>query len=430
MYATLQDGSIEAYFWKLVESGKEEEFKARLLRSSPLGVRTLLPTGLTEHQGKQVICYPWIKGVTLASIRLHLLLQRSSKFHGLKMPFWLAMSQLLNVAAQRADDMVASYNLGHPEAFNQGPSGIHDAFSQRLLQNSRLNHFYGTCGVPLGNGHRPWTVDEFLNANITVNGKSQPSLATLFSEAASYLCPSYLSQQLQSIGHGDLHFGNIIVCDTLPNGTYQSMYVDYGFAGVHSPWLDIAKVIYNDSFHPYFYADHLGKNLFHEKVISLQVTKKAVSLSFSAMCFQSPSDRDRLEVGDVVGKALFELAKHKLIEPVLKLEMEAGRGPRIDGKGTPVSFKHSLPPFIYLGIQGATNDSSGLKILSSALLCCALLTRNWNERPDILWCNVAIALQLREALLESNDQDARRRVASWEKHTNILFKGSDPVFLL
>ncbi|OBZ78414.1 hypothetical protein A0H81_02163 [Grifola frondosa] len=234
-------------------------------------------------------------------------------------------------------------------------TGIHRYFVDRLRNHARMLEYYGN-GLSWDGFHL--TFDELLNVNILINGRLFPPLSVLFRLAEAALEHARQDPSLHVVGHGDLHGGNIIVRRT--GGSTQLLYVDYETVGRHSPWIDIAKPIYNDCFFVYRYADRLGIDLFDLGAVHARVNNDTLDIDF-----KSSSSRECLF--DPLGKALFEVLIEGLLRPFechLKQQRE----------------------------ELSERDLHDCPSLSHALLACALLGRNFSQRPDMFFASLAIGV--------------------------------------
>lgn len=145
---------------------------------------------------------------------------------------------------------------------------------------------------------------------------------------------------------GDAHSGNII-CS---NNVEEYIYIDYEFAGFHSPYLDIAKSLYNDTSFNLLYCDKLPLN----------------NLPVSA-----------------------EISNHKLV---------------INHHYQPDKISRYIFHTKFVGIllqyqnycqnNGLPQDEDWKTTLGSALFCCGLLTRNLAEfSQDNLLLNLANSVE-------------------------------------
>ncbi|GJC88090.1 hypothetical protein ColLi_10928 [Colletotrichum liriopes] len=246
-----------------------------------------------------------------------------------------------------------------PNPFDSQGQKIHRYFSGRLQSDSRFLAFYSDtistiCGDP--NISAP----DFVKIPLVINGTQHPPLGSFFDQARKYLNPREpggLRDLPAAFGLGDGHGGNVM---GTPGGqSTDIMHIDYEVSGTHCPFLDMAKAMYNDGFFNAFYGDLLSDNL-SSKPNASGIT---VAWSFSPEVIRVDYEAD---VGDV-GKVIAVTKLEYILVPLLQLVAEKHDSSKVD---------------------------LAEKVLGHALLACALLTRNFSKRPDLLFLNLALGVRL------------------------------------
>jgi len=158
----------------------------------------------------------------------------------------LLRNWILEVELRKVEDILrASLQSFRTEVGR--PSNRIERLFHNIVQNgneSFREHY--KSGVKCGGKVVP--PEEFLNAPIIVNNIRYPSLAELIAEAETVLQPDNRPEGY-IYGFGDCHGGNILVENTnKPLGYRKILYIDYEFAGFHSPILDFCNPFYIDVF--------------------------------------------------------------------------------------------------------------------------------------------------------------------------------------
>lgn len=159
-----------------------------------------------------------------------------------------------------------------------------------------------------------------------------------------------------AFGLGDGHGGNVMVStkSTVPS----ILYVDYEIAGTHTPFLDLAKPIYQDEFFDVAYADFLHDDLTHTvdgdgTAIGWTVEEEIIRIDYDL-------DMETLSKGQAV------ITLEYLLRPMLETLDQAANGLRDLAEET----------------------------LAYGLFACALLTRDYSKRPDVFFLNLAVGVRL------------------------------------
>ncbi|MCX6738884.1 MAG: hypothetical protein NT098_02395 [Candidatus Parcubacteria bacterium] len=282
-----------------------------------------------------LISYPWYSGDILARKRLMPIDKESFDF-------------FMELELRRAEDTLNAYvrsaqNVlrGSIEEKILRSSRIHELYHGRLT-GDRLEKFYGDHKLVIGNEEIQFS--ELLRLSLVINGKRYKSLAELIKEATDILDPEKLGKELFVCGLGDAHSGNVM-CENNPN---EYLYIDYEFSGFHSPYLDIAKALYNDFSFDLFYADK--KPLPRELNVSVKKDGDSIVIEHNYI----PDDLSRY---------------------ILKS--------KIEGIINPMHSALSL-----------NENEKWWQILGSAMLCCGLLTRNLSLFSDVqFWLNLSNAVE-------------------------------------
>ncbi|KZP27688.1 hypothetical protein FIBSPDRAFT_927977 [Athelia psychrophila] len=329
------------FFWKETVHIAEELHGASLMADPRIHGRTQVPCGVDTQRDVPVVCYPWFEGTMIHEIQfLH---SRGAGDHA---------ALLLNAEMQRAEDMLKTYQA----TVCRGPSssGVQAFFCDRLRGHKRLRQFYGE-GITLpiswggegGDGHLP--LAELLSMPLLINGRPYPTLNAICATALNLLAPR--ADDLVVLGFGDAHGGNVLL-GAQPQASSRPalLYVDYEAAGWHSPWLDIAKPLYNDVFFNLLYADALEIDL--GATGAVRTRKAGEVLEVDVRLPQSE-----------IARCLWEIKRRFVLEPFIAGLAEA--------------------------------DKEGWKErLGHALFCCALLTRNYIDCPEVFFANLAVGVML------------------------------------
>ncbi|KAF8901039.1 hypothetical protein CPB84DRAFT_1847020 [Gymnopilus junonius] len=285
-----------------------------------------------------VVYYPWFPGTTIADLRKQYfdLTSMSSEAYEL-------FRVILEAEMRKAEDILTLYC--NTTGRQPSETNIQQFFCDRILDGQRLCFLY-PLGLTLGG--MSYTVDQILSWSVRVNGKHYSCLATTFKEALALLS----IEDITVIGLGDGHGGNVLVGEKGDSSAEALRYIDYEAAGRHSPWLDMAKPIYNDVFYSIFYADLLGRDLFADGTVQIKIQEYGVDIKFVFF----PDD---LTCG------IWQVKKQYLLDPFVN----------------------------YIQSQGFNTDNWNRKV-GLALLCCALLTRNFSTRPDLFFANMALGVIL------------------------------------
>lgn len=231
---------------------------------------------------------------------------------------------------------------------------IHRFYYERLRLDGRLKEFYSEARWN-DLEDRSVSISDMVGIPLAINGVSHPPLRYYLDRAEAILnphMPGGVKDLPVAFGLGDGHGGNLMVAH---GPSPDLLYIDYEVSGVHCPLLDMAKSIYNDGFFHVLYGDLLcadgtGKP---NMSVSWTVTPQVIDINYHIRI-------------DVVSKIIAITKLEYVFRPVFE---------RI--------VAHSPAK------AGLAED-----VLGSALLVCALLTRNFSERPDLFFLSIAQGIRL------------------------------------
>lgn len=296
---------------------------------------------LFTDPGRNLVAYPWRSGDVLASKRLSPASDES-------------IPPLMELELRRAGDALNAFVLsasdvsrGLAKKEDLYLSRIHDLFYGRLV-GGRLREFYGSYGASLGKEETPFS--ELLNLTPIINRMRYPSLGESLRVAIENLDPERLAGGPLVCGLGDAHSGNIMHGDS-PD---DYLYVDYEFAGFHSPYLDVAKPLYNDVSFDLFYSDR--KPLPPD--VEILVERKGNDLVI-----------EHNYAPDALSRYLLKTKVDGIIKPM-----------------------HAA-----LSDVGVIDDGGWWRTLGSAMVCCGLLTRDLTKFSAAgFWLNLANVVEMAE----------------------------------
>ena len=270
----------------------------------------------------------------------------------------------VDVDLRRARDVLAVYLRSfspRDDSTSLAEQRIHSFFHYRLLENVRLQQFYGEgnpCLFPQ-TAHGVMSLDAFSDLPMTINGQSYQNLRHYLECALQVLDPHRvggLNLLPTAFGLGDGHGGNVMV--SMTSMVPSILYVDYEVAGTHTPFLDLTKPIYQDGFFDVAYADFLHDDLTRTVDgdgirIKWRVEEGTIHVDYN------------LNI-EALSKALAVIKLEYLLRPMLE---------------TLNQNSHHL-------VELAEET------LAYGLFACALLTRDYSRRPDVFFLNLAIGVRL------------------------------------
>ena len=243
---------------------------------------------------------------------------------------------ILTNELERAEDMLRVYCISATMLSDQIPS-IHQLFYERLVNKKCLREFYGN-GIQLSND-KHFTFQQLISRNLNINGKQYGNLQQIIDKAEQLLCSNAFIDQFVIFGRSNTYSKN---------------------AEYHSPILDLAIYFYYDVFFNIFYASEIyNDNLFALNIIELTFNEDD---TFTIQ-LNLPSN--------MLNKTILEIKRRYMLLPFLEFI------DKTQGK-----------------LKMCDNWSS---MFDHALFCCALLTRNFCQRADILFANVALGVLLTDS---------------------------------
>ncbi|KAG1817400.1 hypothetical protein EV424DRAFT_1624033 [Suillus variegatus] len=225
-------------------------------------------------------------------------------------------------------------------------SPIHKFYYDRLHNDVRFTkHYYPT--TPGFSGDNAVQFDDFIALPWKIDGVEYPPLQESFRKTERILNP-----------HGQKQDPAIY-------------FINYEAAGHHSPFLDLAKPLYLDGFFPVMYHDITST--------SSNPTSERAPVSW------------RIDDGKVCIDLDAPLSDLDKVICFMKLE-------------------YTLKPLLeYTAWNLEEQMESAGNVLSAALLCCALLTRDFSRHPDSFFLNCAVGI-----LLYNDLKGSLKRFCGWD----------------
>ena len=179
----------------------------------------------------------------------------------------------------------------------------------------------------------------------------------------------------------DAHGVNVTVNPT--ERPTPSIHIDYEVAGYQSPFLNLAKPIYLDSFFEAAYADVLPGNLSYDdarNMIALQwrIEDDAIHVDYRFGLSPSSCAYAAIKLGYILEPLLVQMYQDEAFQSNLSEE-----------------------------------------VLANALFCCSMLTRSHKDRPDVFFLNLAIGIRLADAM-----RDVFYEAFTWEDWPEMLALGN------
>ncbi|KAF4971259.1 hypothetical protein FSARC_1881 [Fusarium sarcochroum] len=342
-----------------VKIGPQAEYEASALHA----VQQYFPSScvqqlLAQNTTAGKLFFKLHEGKTLHEIRLDLLNTRPpfSGMNLLDQANWF-----LEVELCRAEQVTDAYRTTlkmEPDSSCFRDQRIHRFFHERLQSDARFVDFYAETIQGICSG-RAISVLDFMKIPLTINSESYLPLEHYLNQAREALDPQIvggLEDLPVAFGLGDGHGGNLMVN---PHGKPTDfMHIDYEISGFHCPFLDMAKVIYNDAFFNVLYGDLLSGSLSEVSnasgaVVNWKWSPEAILIDYN------------FDVDDIS---------------------------RITGT---TKLQYILRPLLELVAQDDPSKAQVAEdVLGYALFSCALLTRNFSKRPDLFFLNLALGVRL------------------------------------
>ncbi|KAJ5559812.1 hypothetical protein N7513_002211 [Penicillium frequentans] len=296
----------------------------------------------------QALFYSLVKGKTLNQVRLDYCLGDDSSLNNHQgqgeRTFLDTVNWFLDFEMKRSEHVLDTYSRTieyNPDSVNSANQSIHRFYFTRLLSDSRFLAFYSERCLDILGIQTPkpdFTTTDFWNTPLIINGITYPPLRYHFDRATDLLDPTKaggLADLPVAFGLGDGHGGNIMVARM--------------------------SSIYNDAFFNVLYADLLSEDISKSSptnnrsgaTVSWDVLPEVIDINYE------------LRV-DTIGKSV----------AIAKLEYVL------------------LPMFEMMNQHDPQMANQSLDVLSSALFACALLSRNFRERPDVFFLNLAVGVRL------------------------------------
>lgn len=309
-----------------------------------------------------------LPGKTLNDFRLEYAMTRNCEDFSFKSPRD-AIGWFVDIEIRRVYECGLLYSVGKDLA--DAPEGldspIHKFYYDRLHNDVKFTkHYYPT--TPGFSGDNAVQFDDFMALPWKIDGVEYPPLQESFRKAERILDPhgQILPKLWACLGLGDSHGGNVMIS---PKKQDPAIYfIDYEAAGYHSPFLDLAKPLYIDGFFSVMYHDIASDPTFERVPVSWRIDDGKVCIDLD----EPLSDLDKVIC-------------------FMKLE-------------------YTLKPLLeYTAWNLEEQMESAGDVLSAALLCCALLTRDFSRHPDSFFLNCAVGI-----LLYNDLKGSLKRFCGWD----------------
>ncbi|EZF78364.1 hypothetical protein H105_00617 [Trichophyton soudanense CBS 452.61] len=334
--------------------------------------------------------FRFFRGKLLNELRLEFYTNRANASNRERMD---VVDQFLDIELRRAEQVTDAYrrtiNMS-PDTVSSANQGIHRFYYERLKSDSRFIEFYGET-IPSICANPATSVSHFLSTPLIINGALHLPLRHYLDHAQHILSP-HARGGLESLpiafGLGDGHGGNVMV--NKDNFPAKFIHIDYEVSGFHCPFLDMAKALYNDGFFNVLYGDLLCQGITNEPNAS--GTTVSWAWGREGICIDCSIKMD--EIGKVTAVTKLEY----ILRPLFELVAQHS------------SLKAKLAE----------------DVLGNALFTCALLTRNFSERPDLFFLNLALGIRLASSMRDVFYELFRWRIISIALSSNLM---PDEVFL-
>ncbi|HPR99423.1 MAG TPA: hypothetical protein PLU63_01175 [Candidatus Woesebacteria bacterium] len=251
------------------------------------------------------------------------------------------LEKIMEIEMRKNGEILNAYlcSLGK---FSVSDSNIQNLYLDRL--NNRVTQFYQGQKVSTPNGEII-TTERLFELKPIINGVKYLSINEIINKSIGVLSNKKLLDSVLVCGLGDSHGGNVMINSDLSD----YLFIDYEFSGIHSPFLDIVKPLYNDCFYDVLYSP-----LIKQKV-NIDVLIKENNLIIN----------HNFEINDF-RKMLMVAKMDGIILPFIKT--------------------------VRLNLDFNTN-SPYQEILNSGLFCAAFLTKNITEYPNnYFWLNLSYSV--------------------------------------
>ncbi|KAL9094274.1 MAG: hypothetical protein Q9165_003414 [Trypethelium subeluteriae] len=317
---------------------------------------------LAIDRGHKRILFEYFDGKSLLDIRTQCRLENSTSDMSEVVCRWL-----LSIESQRAHQIMLAYRLsylpnGASKQLHHEPK-LHRYFFHRLHNDTRLKEFYENKTPTFldPHGRATGSLKEFLALPIYVNKNASKPLREHLDTAESLLHPQadHFSRLPFVYGLGDGHGGNVMVADK-ETTTPVLRFVDYEVAGYNPIVLELAKPIYHDCF-----LDARGGGVLVDDL------RQHTEARIPKVRWQVGQDGVHIDYDlqmSFLDKALATTKFEYLVCPILQhIHQHCG----------PESLLHEAE-----------------MALGHALLCCAILPRDFSHRADLFFLNLAIGIDL------------------------------------
>ncbi len=220
------DESGNKYCFKTIKKENPKSVSAEILQSENLSNFYLnYQKPLYVSPAKNLVLYKWISDEHLAK---HL---NDEGYY----------DKYLKLELDRAEELLQGYisSLSTVNELSTLNQNIHRLYHERVA-GDRLNQYYRAAKFKIGRLEIPFSQLEKLKP--IINGHEYKSLQEIIENAAKYLDPQFLENKCKIYGFGDCHAGNVLVT----SDGYTT--IDYEYAGIHSPFIDLSKTLYIDSY--------------------------------------------------------------------------------------------------------------------------------------------------------------------------------------
>jgi hypothetical protein len=249
-FVTLADGT--RYFFKTHTEENERldsYYNARSLAEA--GYPVVIAQEVNTIPGQQIALYEVIDYPTLFDLvktQEDKLLAKKGKGVGVDSSANLTDEARRLVGLQKDLDkkVCAAYGQTLEKDSDERLAPVHQLFSHRLAAGGRVDLFYKSAALMLGERRVPF--DELSQWQWRINGVTYDgTLASLIADARKRLAPQEGIATV--VGHGDAHNGNVFV----DQAGERLLYFDPAFAGRHDPILDMAKPMFHNVFARWMY---------------------------------------------------------------------------------------------------------------------------------------------------------------------------------